>query len=175
MKIIVESIPDLQALYVRQLRTLLSAEKMIGIKTQYLTDRATDPELKQLLRDESRDAHKQADRVSEILTRSGYDTSPIKCRVVYALFDEAEELVEDTDHEAVRDAVIIAEAQRIKHYEIATYGAMREFAHVLGREDDAQLLEQSAQSESDADRKFTQISERVNAKAKDVTRSPRVQ
>ena len=61
----------------------------------------------------------------------------LKCRVVYALFDEVEDLSQ------VRDAALLAEAQRIVHYQIATYGALRRFARILEHEEDLTLPEQT--------------------------------
>jgi ferritin-like metal-binding protein YciE len=67
----------------------------------------------------------------------------LKCRVVYALFDEVEDLSQDAAHIQVRDTALLAEAQRIVHYQIATYGALRRFARILEHEEDLTLPEQT--------------------------------
>jgi len=167
MKLIVEKIANLQALYVRQLRMLLSAEEMIAIKTQMLIDGATDTALHQALRDHLAQEDNHAERLRKILHRLSDEQDPVKCKVIYALFDEAESLMQDSGHESVRNAVLIASAQRVGHYEIAAYGAVREFAHVLGREEDAALLDQTIQEEGQADKRLTQIAERINLAARD--------
>ena len=166
MKLVIERVPDLQALYVKQLRLLLSGEEMIAIKTPFLTERATDPELHQALGKQSEDAEADATGLHEILSRIGRETSAIKCKVVYALFDEAEDLLKGTVHDAVRDALVIAEAQRVKHYEIAAYGAVRQFARVLNRVEDERLLNQTIHTKGEADKRLSEIAERVNPAAK---------
>ena len=166
MKIFLARLQNLEALYLRELRLLLSAEEMIAIKTPFLTERATDPELHKVLRKQTEDAEAQAGRLREMLSRARGESNPIKCRVIYALFDEAEELVQDAAHDAVRDAMVICEAQRIKHYEIAAYGALRQFARVLGHVEDERLLNETTHEEGKADKQLSSIAERVNAAAK---------
>jgi len=165
MKLFVEKIPDLHMLYIRELRLLLSAEEMIAIKMQALIDMATDSDLHKTLREHLEETEVHAARLREILKRAGGETSPLKCRVVYALFDEAEDMMQDCAHLTVRNVALIAAVQRIEHYEIAAYGALRQFAWVMGLDDDAQLLDQSAREEERSDRQLTQVAERVDPSA----------
>jgi len=166
MRILSEKIQTLQALYLRLMRLLLSAEEMIAIKAPYLTERATDDQLRQVLRKQTEEGEARAARLRDMLNRAGSESAaPIKCKVIYALFDEAEELVEDAAHDAVRDAVLIAETQRIKHYEIAVYGALRQFARVLGCGEDERLLNETIHEESGTDKQLSTIAERVNPAA----------
>jgi ferritin-like metal-binding protein YciE len=168
MKLLIEKIPDLQALYVKQLRLLLSAEEMIAIKSPFLLEAATDGELKKILGKHLQESERQAARLRDMIGRANGDPTPIKCKTVYALFDEAEDLVEDAAHEPVRNTALIAVARRIKHYELAFYDAVRQFAMVLGRSDDLRLLDESVREESDADRRLARIADRVNPTAKKV-------
>lgn len=165
MKLFVEKMPDLHALYVRQLRILLSAEEMIAIKTQLLIDTATDPALHEALREHLAETDTHAARLREILNRIAGEASPLKCKVVYALFDEAESLIQDCGHEGVRNALLIASAQQIEHFEIAAYGAVRQFARVMGLETDVQLLDKTIQEEGQADHRLTELAERINPTA----------
>lgn len=166
MKLIIEKIPDLKALYEKQLRLLLSAEEMSAIKLGLFEDSATDPELHQALREHKLETDGHAARLREILARTDSGADPLKCKVIYALFDEAEELLKETSHEAVRDASIISAAQRIEHYEIAVYGTVRQFAAVLGYDRDAALLDATIHEEGRADHRLTNIAERINPTAK---------
>jgi len=165
MKLMSEKIPDLDALYTRQLRLLLSAEEMIAIKTPRLIETAQDPELIKVLQEHLEETRTHASRLKEILNRAAEKAEPIKCRVVYALFDEAEDMIEDAAHEGVRQVMLIGESQRIEHYEIAAYGAVRQFARVLGRGEDARLLDQTIREEAAADRQLTSIANRINLTA----------
>lgn len=71
-------------------------------------------------------------------------------------------MIKDASDESVRDAALIAAAQRVEHYEIATYGAVRHFARILGEASDAQLLDQTSNEEGHADHLLTEIANRVN-------------
>jgi ferritin-like metal-binding protein YciE len=173
MKLIVEKIQDLQALYVRQLRLLLSAEEMIAIKTPFFTERATDTQLQELLRQQSAEGESNAARLRGMLSRTGSESvDPIKCKAIYALFDEAEDLVEDSTHGVVRDAVLVAEAQRIKPYEVAAYTVVRELARVLGHVEDERLMAESVHQKDGANKRLSIIAERVNPAAKVAQRAP---
>lgn len=165
MKIIDEKIPDLRTLYVKELRVLLSAEEMIAIKTQFLADSATDPGLRETLRKEVEQSEARAVRIREILQHASDEVQPVKCKVVYALFDEAEEIVKSTEYSGVRDAAVLAAAKRVKHYEIASYRSLREFARTLDRKQDAQLLDEAIFDEDDADHTFGKFAERINTSA----------
>jgi ferritin-like metal-binding protein YciE len=166
MKIFLEKMQNLEALYHRELRQLLSAEELISIKTPFFTERAKDSELQQVLRKQSEGAERQAVRLREILNRAGSESGPIKCKVIYALFEEAEDLIKDAAHESVRDAVLISEAQRIKHYEIAAYGAIGQFARILDRAEDERMLDEAMREEGEAAKQLSRIAERVNPAAK---------
>lgn len=162
MKLIIEKIPNLEALYERLLRLLLSAEEMSAIKLGLFMDSATDRELHQALEEQKQEAFVHGGRIREILTSTVNGVEMQKCKSIYALFDEAEDLLQDVTHDAVRDALLIGAAQRIKHYEIAAYGAVREYARLLGREDDARILDRITDEEMHADTWLTNLSERIN-------------
>jgi|SRR5580658_6806908 ferritin-like metal-binding protein YciE len=166
MKLVIEKIADLQALYERQLRLLLSAEEISAIKYYLFVDSAIDPELHQVLQEHQRESETHSARLRDILARITGAADPLKCRVIYALFDEAEDLLKSMSHESVRNALLIGAAQRIKHYEIGAYGSLRQFAKVMGHDNDAHILEQSLREEEESDRRLTSISERINPLAK---------
>ena len=71
-------------------------------------------------------------------------------------------MIKDASDESVRDAALIAAAQRVEHYEIASYGAVRNFARILGETSGAQLLDQTIKEEGNADHLLTEIANRVN-------------
>ena len=88
------------------------------------------------------------------------------CAAMKGLIKEANEVAEAKGDDAVRDAGLVAAAQRVEHYEISGYGTARTFARRLGREDDADLLQQTLDEEGDTDRTLTRIAERdVNVEA----------
>ena len=123
-------------------------------------------QLKQALLSHLQETEVQVTRDKELLARAGGETDMIKCKVLAALVDEAENLIQDVGGEAVRDAAIIAAAQRVEHYEIAVYGAMRHFAQVLGEAAAAELLDRTIKEEGHADHLLTEIAGRINPHAK---------
>ncbi len=165
MKLVIEKVPDIQSLYVKQLRILLSAEEVIAMKSLVLREAAFDVDLKQVLDKHWQDSERQAGRIREMLNRVTDDRQPIKCQTVYALFDEAEDLIEASAHEFVRDIAIIAVTRRIKHYELAFYESLRSFAQALRRDDDARLFEESYQEETDTIQQLSQVADRLRSAA----------
>lgn len=163
MKLVIERVPDLQSLYVKQLRILLSAEEVTAMKSLYLREAAFDGELKQILDAHWQDSERQAGRVREMLNSITDDRQPIKCQTVYALFDEAEDLIEASVHEFVRNFALIAVTRRIKHYELAFYETVRNFAEALGRGDDLRLLEESYREETDTLQRLSKVADRLRS------------
>jgi ferritin-like metal-binding protein YciE len=103
--------------------------------------------------------------LQDILRQENREVDAIKCKALAALVTEAQDMVKDATDSTVRDVALIAAAQRVEHYEIATYGAVRRWAQILGRERQAALLDQTIQEEGHADHLLTSISERVNLEA----------
>ena len=163
MKFVIEKVSDLQSLYVKQLRILLSAEEVIAMKSLYLRETAFDSELKQVLDKHWQDSERQAGRVREMLNRITDDRQPIKCQTVYALFGEAEDLIEASVHAFVRNFALVAITRRIKHYELAFYETVRNFALALNRDDDVRLLEESYREETDTLQRLARLADRLRS------------
>lgn len=166
MKLVIEKLPDLRALYVKQLRLLLSAEELIVRGVPDLLEQATDTQLKQALRSHLNESEIHVARLRDMLTKIAGDAEPRTCKAVNALLEESEDTMQDASHDAVRDAALIASVQRLEHYEIAAYGAVRHFAQVLGRDADVEMLDQTLHEEGHADHLLTTIAERVNPAAR---------
>ena len=174
MKLVVEKIPDLSALYIRQLRLLLSAEETTAIKMPFLRESATDAELIQFFQQSIQTSESHAGALRGLATQSVDGSSPIKCKVVYALFDETEDLIEAAGHPSVRDAVLVAAAQRIQHFQIATYGAVRQFALDLGHEGEVQTFDEILRVEGRLIRQLSGLASRVNAMAVKTYQQPQI-
>lgn len=161
MKLVIEKMPDLHALYIKELRLLLSAEEMISIKTPRMAEAARDAELTHLFRQYVEETYSYIDRLREILRRLTGEPSPLKCKVVYALFDEVDDLIEDASHAPVRDAALITEAQRVQHFELAGLGALQQIARALDLGEDAQLLDRSLHEKESTALRLTSLGERI--------------
>jgi ferritin-like metal-binding protein YciE len=152
MKFFSANIESLRELYDNQIRSLLSTEQQITEALPKMIEKATDPELKQAFQT----------HLKETLSERGGKVDSIKCKSTAALISGAEDLVKDAKDESVRDAVLIAGAQRIEHFEIASYGTVRNWARILGENRQAQLLDQTVKEEGNADHILTSIANRVN-------------
>ena len=162
MKFFSANIDSLRKLYINQLQMLLSAERQITEALPKMIEKASDTQLKQAFQSHLQETEGHVTRLEDILQRTTNEAETIKCKVLASLVDEAEDMIKDASDESVRDAALIAAAQRVEHYEIASYGAMRNFARILGESSDAQLLDQTLKEEGHADHLLTEIANRVN-------------
>jgi ferritin-like metal-binding protein YciE len=162
MKFFSANLDSLRKLYVNQLQMLLSTEQQITEALPKMIDKASDTQLKQALQSHLQETEVQVSRIEQILREATGEAKAIKCKVLAALVDEAEDMSKDASDDSVRDAALIAAAQRVEHYEIAVYGAVRHFAQILGEASQAQLLDQTAKEEGHADHLLTTIANRVN-------------
>jgi ferritin-like metal-binding protein YciE len=166
MKMFSANLDNLRKLYVNQLRTLLSTEQQITEALPKMMENATDVQLKQAFQSHLQETREQAARLEQILNELAGEASPVKCKVTAALVSATEDLVKDAADDDVRDAALISAGQRVEHYEIASYGAVRQWAQTLGRTSDAELLDKTIREEGHADHLLTQIANRVNEEAK---------
>lgn len=162
MKFFSSNLDSLRKLYINQLQMLLSTEQQITEALPKMIDKATDNQLKQAFQSHLQETRTHVTRLEEILKRTAGEVKTIKCKVLASLVDEAEDMIKDASDESVRDAALIAAAQRVEHYEIATYGAVKHFAQILGEQSQAELLNQTIKEEGHADHVLTEIANRVN-------------
>jgi ferritin-like metal-binding protein YciE len=162
MKLLSADIDTLRKLYVHQLELMLSAEQQIVEALPTMIEKSTDTQLKQAFQSHLQETEVHISRLEDILDEETDETTTVKAKVLAALIVEAEDLVKDATEDVVRDVALIAAAQRVEHYEIAAYGALRTWAHILGKAQQAQLLDQTIKEEGHADHLLTSIAERIN-------------
>lgn len=162
MKFFSANIDSLRKLYINQLQMLLSAEQQITKALPTMIEKATDIQLKDAFQSHLQETEAQVVRLEQILQEATGETKTIQCKVLSALVEEAEGMIKDASDESVRDAALIAAAQRVEHYEIAAYGAVRQFARILGATGHARILDQTIKEEGHADHLLTEIANRVN-------------
>jgi ferritin-like metal-binding protein YciE len=165
MALFAGNIDNLRELYTTQLRFLLSTEEQITSALPKMIEAATDVTLKHGLEAHLRETEVHAQRVSNILKDLVDSDSDKKCAVTAALISAGETTIKAANDDAVRDAGIIAAAQKIEHFEIASYGTAREWAVLLGETQQAALLEQTLEEEIAADRRLTEVSAHRNLEA----------
>lgn|SRR5262249_7552091 len=156
---------SLQGLYVEQLRDLYDAENQIIKALPEMIDEATSTDLKDALTEHLETTKTQATRLEQIFSASGEKAKGEKCKGMQGVIQEGSDLIDDIDDEDLRDAAIIASAQRVEHYEMAGYGTARTYAMLLGDDSASQLLQQTLDEEKEADRKLNALAEDINVSA----------
>jgi ferritin-like metal-binding protein YciE len=159
------NLDNLRKLYLDQLQQLHSAETQITEALPKMIDAATEPQLKEVLQTHLGETKGHVSRIEHILRRAAGSVDPKKSKGMAALISEGEDVIQDATDDSVRDAGIIAAAQKVEHYEIAAYGTVQTFAEILGETNHAELLEQTLEEEKHADEALTAISDTANTKA----------
>lgn len=165
MKFISANLENLRELYINQLEHLHSAETQITDALPKMIEKSTDPQLKRALETHLQETRGHVARLEQILHRIAGKVDSKKNKGIAALITEGEDIITDAKADAVRDVGIIAAAQKVEHYEMATYGTVRTFAEILGLTDQADLLEKTLDEEKHADTVLTQIADSANTRA----------
>ena len=165
MKFFSANLDSLRNLYIDQLQQLHSAETQITEALPKMIQSATEPQLKNALQTHLQETKGHLARVEQILNQATGSVESKKSKGMAALITEGEDVIKDAADNSVRDAGIIAAAQKVEHYEMAAYGTVRTFAEILGHDAQAALLDQTLEEEKHADSVLTQISDTANTKA----------
>ncbi|MFL5577858.1 MAG: ferritin-like domain-containing protein [Gemmatimonadaceae bacterium] len=155
------ALDSLKDLYVEQLRDLYSAENQILKALPKMAEQARHPELQEGFRLHVRQTEEHVRRLEQIFQSLGERPGGVTCEGMKGLVKEGEKTLKERADSDVLDAAMIADAQRVEHYEIAGYGCVRTYANMLGRQDDAALLQRTLDEEGQTDQKLTQLAERV--------------
>lgn len=148
----------LSDLLVHELKDLYSAEKQLTKALPKMVKAATNEDLKEALEAHLEETEGQIERLDEIFTELEISNGRApKCKAMEGLIEEGKSILEEDMDDDVRDAAIIAAAQRVEHYEIAGYGCARTFAQQLGHDNVAALLQETLNEERAADEKLTTI------------------
>jgi ferritin-like metal-binding protein YciE len=162
MKVFSANLDNLRKLYINQLQMLLSTEQQITEALPKMIEKSSDTQLKQVFQSHLQETEMHVQRLEQILNQAAGDAKPVKCKVMAALAIEGEDAVKDAADDAVRDAALISAGQRVEHYEIAVYGAVRRWAQLLGETSHVELLDKTIKEEGHADHLLTEIADRVN-------------
>ncbi len=152
-----DSDTELHELFVDQLRDILWAEKQLVKALPKMAKAANDKKLAAAFTSHLEETKTHVTRVEEILTSLGLSTRAKKCPAMEGLLKEGDELAEEYADSTALDAALITAAQKVEHYEIATYGTIRAFAQRLGLDDAVKLLTQTIEEEGAADHTLTEI------------------
>ena len=148
---------ELHHLFVDQLRDILWAEKELVKALPKMAKAANDPKLSNAFTSHRAETKNQVARLGQIFESLGLAPRAKKCPAMEGLLKEADELGEEYADSSALDAALITAAQKVEHYEIASYGTMRAFAQRLGYADAVKLLTATINEEGNADHALTAI------------------
>lgn len=153
-------------LFLDEIRDLYDGEKQLTKALPKMAKASHSEELKRAFETHLAETENQISRLEQIFNSLGEKSGGEKCDAMHGLIKEGEKMIDNTDEGEVRDAGLIAAAQRVEHYETAGYGSAREFARDLGIQDAVSLLEQTLEEEKAADAKLNTIAKSaVNRRA----------
>jgi ferritin-like metal-binding protein YciE len=153
-------------LLMEQLRDLHDAEQQITKALPKMIKAAHSADLKNAFDEHLQQTENHVSRLEQIFNRLGEKSSGEKCDAMQGLIKEGEKMIDNTDEGEVRDAGLIAAAQRVEHYEMSAYGSARTFAQILGHRDAASLLDQTLEEEKEADAKLNRLAtSKINREA----------
>jgi ferritin-like metal-binding protein YciE len=155
-----------EKLYVDELRDMYSAEKQLVKALPKLAKAANSPELRSALEEHLDVTKGQVERLEGLFKDLGHSPSGKTCKGMAGIIEEGQSVLEKDLDEDVMDAGIIASAQKVEHYEIASYGTLRAFAETRGDRRSADVLEEILNEEKDADKTLTRLAQAsINARA----------
>jgi len=157
----------LEDLFEHQLKDLYSAETQLIEALPKMVKNSKDDKLKKAFEDHLEETKEHKKRLEEVCKKLDIDPNGEKCKGMEGLIKEAEDFIKEKKDDDVANAGLIADAQRVEHYEIAGYGTAVRYAKELGHNDIAKTLQKTLDEEYDADNKLDKLAEgRLNKKAK---------
>lgn len=157
---------QLMQLFEDELKDIYWAEKALTKAIPKMIKNATSKKLIDALTKHLAETENQVTRLEQVFQSIGKKASAKKCEAMEGLIKEAEEIMKSCEAGAMCDAGIISAGQKVEHYEIASYGTLRQFAETLGLKDAVKLLEATLKEEKAADLKLSEVAtSAINIKA----------
>ncbi|EKG1124115.1 ferritin-like domain-containing protein [Escherichia coli] len=158
----------IEDVFIHLLSDTYSAEKQLTRALAKLARATSNEKLSQAFHAAHlEETHGQIERIDQVVeSESNLKIKRMKCVAMEGLIEEANEVIESTEKNEVRDAALIAAAQKVEHYEIASYGTLATLAEQLGYRKAAKLLKETLEEEKATDIKLTDLAlNNVNKKA----------
>jgi ferritin-like metal-binding protein YciE len=150
----------MEDLFTLELKDIYSAETQLVKALPKMAKAASDPDLKAGFEQHLRETENQVTRLEQIAEELDLKLGRHTCEAMKGLVEEGKEIIELQGEDEVRDAGLIAAAQKVEHYEIATYGTLCAWAKLLGHNKAHKLLQETLNEERATDEKLTELAER---------------
>ena len=151
----------LKKLYVEELRDVYNAEQQLVKALPKMAKAASSDELREALEMHLDETRGHVERLEQIFEELDETPKGKTCQAMKGLIEEGSEILEEKGEESVLDAGIIAAAQKVEHYEMATYGTLRTWADLLNQDEAAGLLQETLDEEGEADKKLNDLAEEI--------------
>jgi len=156
---------SLHELYTKELHDMYDAENQIVKALPKLVESSKSTQLRNALSQHLEQTRGHVQRLERILRMHNEDVKGEKCKGLEGIIDEGKDIIKHDENPDARDAGIVAGAQKVEHYEMASYGSLRTWAQQMGHTEAAQLLQQTLDEEKEADKKLTEIAQQLNVEA----------
>lgn len=155
----------LEDLFVAELKDLYSAENQLLKAIPKMAKAAKSKSLQNGFTKHLKQTEGHVSRLEKVFEELGASPRGTKCKAMEGLIKEGQEVIDEDATPEVKDAALIAAAQRVEHYEMAGYGCVRTYAKLLGHKKAATLLQQTLNEEGDTDKALTKLAEGINVAA----------
>lgn len=155
------SLDTLEQLYISELRDLYSAENQLLKALPKMAKGASSPELKDAFEKHLEQTKGHVERLEELFGQRDESPKGKTCHAMKGLIEEGSEILQEDGEDSVLDAGLIVAAQKVEHYEIASYGSVRTFANLLGKDEEEKLLQATLDEEAETNEVLNQLAETV--------------
>ncbi|WP_295976093.1 ferritin-like domain-containing protein [uncultured Xanthomonas sp.] len=153
------AVKTIDELFIHELSDIYSAEKQLTKALPRLARASTNPALRAAFEAHLEETQGQIERIDQIVENGNLRLKRIKCAAMEGLVEEGKEVIDSIEAGPVRDAALIGGAQKVEHYEIASYGTLAAMAKQLGMDDALSLLLETLNEERSTDEKLTLLAE----------------
>ena len=150
---------DLHELFLEELADMYNAEQQLTKALPKMAKAAESDELRQAFEEHLEETQNQITRLGQVFQSLGESMKRKTCKAMQGLVEEGSEIMQEQKGSSAIDAALISAAQKVEHYEIASYGTLCTWAEQMGHEEALDLLKENLDEEEGADEKLTQIAE----------------
>jgi len=151
----------LENLYISELRDLYSAENQLLKALPKMAKGASSNELREAFEEHLEQTRSHVERLEQIFEQLDESPKGKTCHGMKGLIEEGSEILKEDGEDSILDAGIIVAAQKVEHYEIAGYGSVRTFANLLGKDEEARLLQATLDEESETNEILNGLAENI--------------
>ncbi len=151
------AVKSLKDLFADEIKDLYSAEKQITLALPKMADKARSRDLKNAFQEHLKQTENHINRLEKVFDELGISPKGKKCEAMEGIINEGEDMMKEAENSEVMDAALISAAQKVEHYEMASYGTVRTYAEQLGLKNSRKLLQDTLDEESKTNEKLTNL------------------